>query len=803
MLSQRLVGFAVAAAGLMALPLHADVVILKDGYAIHGKVGSEIGVFFDPLTGEQIASNKLGGLNLADDGPRLTAFSAHYKRVGDVDPQNKFAALVQITRPIQYYKSRFPLPPVLDLSSKTEFNEKWQRTLIYSNPAQPRNPYRIEQQIDLLTPHYLRMMSYTHQWASYYLTKEIGPEQVRKLLSMHPDFLEPKGPDGDKRAKLIRFLIQADWLREAEEEIDKLEKALPAEAKRVNEFRETIAETRLDQSLAEIERAKEAGQHGFARRNLANVPKNQANAKTALKVAGLKAEYDALSTKFDKAAQHLKELATLAEPKLFKDLIESAVEIERELHIDSIGRLELFITLADQAATARTAMRLPQHRPEELLSAAICGWLMGNTATETSVTTARKRIKARKMALAYLRDTNSAKRRESYVTYAADADALPFDELEKLISLLPPPDAEKDTGDAAVTKKSGPLPEIVRGVTYLLKLPPEYHHSRSYPLLIILPQGGEEPAVALKRFGDLPAQFGFVIAVLDWSTGFNTSYGGTEEEQMMVTGLVRHLRRTLQIDSDRIFLFGDGQGANFAIDMGATHPDLFAGIIPMIPAPDWQSFRVFQYWKNFQNLPVYMIVGDKAGDAVKTIRSILTEWMPRGYPAIAVSYKGRGYEWFGEELPYVFDWMSRKKRPTAFPELGKTNEEYRTVRASSNRFYWISTDEIEPASLYNPERPARQFNPAKLQARFSEGNQINIYEMGFKQLSIWLGKGTVDFAKPVTVTIANRGAPWRQLLTPRINVLLEDLYERGDRQRPYYQRIDCSNLNGQVKFTAQ
>jgi len=147
--------------------------------------------------------------------------------------------------------------------------------------------------------------------------------------------------------------------------------------------------------------------------------------------------------------------------------------------------------------------------------------------------------------------------------------------------------------------------------------------------------------------------------------------------------------------------------------------------------------------------------------------------------------------------------MSRKTRATSFPELGRTNEEFRTVRASSKHFYWVSSEEVNPNHLFDPERRNKTIAPAMVQARFSEGNQITIYEMGFKQLSIWLGRNTVDFGKPVNVTIKNRGNPWRKELTPKISVLLEDLYERGDRQRPFYQRIDCTNLDGQVKFSAQ
>ena len=64
--------------------------------------------------------------------------------------------------------------------------------------------------------------------------------------------------DAGKRAKLIRFLIQADWLSEAEYEIDRMLRDLPGETKRADEFRETIRGLRSEKLVADIERAKES-----------------------------------------------------------------------------------------------------------------------------------------------------------------------------------------------------------------------------------------------------------------------------------------------------------------------------------------------------------------------------------------------------------------------------------------------------------------------------------------------------------------------------------------------------------------
>ncbi len=794
----------------------AEVVILRDGYALHGKLGSEQENISDPNTGVLIQVKKASGFTSMDDGPRWTVFSVHYKRVGEVNPLNKFEGQTPLTRKAKF--GSYPVGQYMTLVKETDFDSRWRRTLYYRDTLRPNERYDIEQQIDILTPHYVRVVSTTHFWTNYYLTRELGPERVRRLLYSHPELAEEAGnwfyrllhvgkhpwADAGKRARIVRFLIQAEWLDEADEEIDRMLADLPGEAKKAEELREEVRTLRIERTIAEIEQAKEGGRHGFAQQALKGLPKEKVPVKLALKIAALRAEYDAAVQKLDKAKQFLAMLRKEVRQPSFAELVKAAEVIESELHLDSIGRLDLFVTLAEQAENAKKLGKDPLHKPEQLLAAAVCGWLMGNNATETNIETARKRLKARDVALEFLRDSSSQNRRAILTKYEIDKDALPFDELEKLISLLPPPEAEQNLTQTPVEMKTPRLPGQVNGVRYLLKLPPEYQHHRPYPLLLVFPNGGERMEACLKRFGDLPGKNGYIVAVMDWNNGGMISeYDFKDEEtQIRAMGLLRHLRRSLQIDSDKVFLFGYEHGANLAMDLGACHPGDFAGVIPMCPAPDPFIFSGLAHWKNFQNLPVYMIAGDKIGEPVKQIRDVLSSWVANGYPAICAIYKGRGLEFLEGELPYVFDWMSRKKRASGLPDVGRQQHEYRTIRASSNQFFWISSDDINPSNLRVTNQRVQY--PARLHAHIVEGNRIVINEFGFRQLSIWLGRESIDFAKPVVVKIEDKiSGNWSKMLTPKVSVLLEDLYERGDRQRPFYQRIDCQDLMKKISFSAQ
>ena len=71
-----------------------------------------------------------------------------------------------------------------------------------------------------------------------------------------------------------------------------------------------------------------------------------------------------------------------------------------------------------------------------------------------------------------------------------------------------------------------------------------------------------------------------------------------------------------------------------------------------------------------------------------------------------------------------------------------------------------------------------------------EGNTIDVKVTGMRQLTVWFGKGMLDYSKPVTVKIGSQSKPISQKITPKIEVLMEDLYERADRQRPYFEKIE-------------
>jgi len=200
------------------------------------------------------------------------------------------------------------------------------------------------------------------------------------------------------------------------------------------------------------------------------------------------------------------------------------------------------------------------------------------------------------------------------------------------------------------------------------------------------------------------------------------------------------------------------------------------------------------YWQNAQYLPFYVIDGDLDGDAAKDLRRQFEQWIPKGYPSLYVQYKGRGSEWFGGEVPYLFDWMGRKKRAAAFPELGRSGlgsfgEEFQSMRPMDNHFYWLEGQDLKDRHVNDGRSWSNKVTAAKLQARIKD-NDIFVNTQGFRLVTVWLGQGMIDFEKPVKMTLNAKVNFGVRKIAPNLETLLEDFYQRADRQRPFLAKVE-------------
>src|SRR3954469_9389399 len=84
---------------LVGVAAHADVIILKDGFTIHGvKTLKEKEVVIDMDSGTALMMQKPNGMVAIDDGPRWVVFPNSAFQVGDVSEANRFKDFAAYTR---------------------------------------------------------------------------------------------------------------------------------------------------------------------------------------------------------------------------------------------------------------------------------------------------------------------------------------------------------------------------------------------------------------------------------------------------------------------------------------------------------------------------------------------------------------------------------------------------------------------------------------------------------------------------------------------------------------------------------
>jgi pimeloyl-ACP methyl ester carboxylesterase len=771
-------------------------ILFKDGFSMRGYVIREKKTIWEGNPPQPIELQE--GFFMLDDGPRRTIFSLAY--ADKVLPDPNFAPekdAISSYRSIDYSFGR-PLPPIRETVEGGPWEANWDRTFKYHTTDRHVSG---KQHLSILTPSFARLDSIPHgtgtafaqpyRWNSYYLTRELGPDQVTYLLSVHRDSKDDRELSADKRSSRwllrVQFLLQAGWYDPAEKELERMAKELPGQTDRLEEARASIKKLRALKLVDDLRTAHAAGRFQWVEKQLSTVPEDVLTEQALSDLRTLKNQYETAREKLKQIRRYLAELpAALPSPDQRALVAEVTKTISAELTPDNLGRLETFLGQAQQAERQTKNQQKPELGPAQLLALAISGWLLGNTAAESKVEVAQRLWQARQFVLEYQRANSVADRRklrEKLESHRGDGVAL--DELAQLIASLPPPEPEEKLDTTVKEMKTAGR----RPVTYHLQLPPEYAHARSWPVLLVLHQGGEKATTMLQRWSELASEHGYLLVAPEWSRGSQSVYTYSTEEQAAVLDVLRDLRRHFQVDSDRVFLSGLGQGGDMAYDVALSHPDLFAGVVPIGGYPGRYPFR---YRHNGQYVPFYVIQGDRSGDTEES-KAMFREWVPHSYPVLYVQYKGRGLEWFAAELPVVFDWMDRKKRANPINELGRPGEpfgdEFLTLRSTDNRFYWLTSSSLDEKLLCDGAYKATALG-ATMQASRGK-NHINVRVKGVKQVSVWLGTGdgAVDFDKEVTIYL-NADQKFYRKVTPSLETLMEDYYDRGDRQRLYLARVD-------------
>jgi hypothetical protein len=135
--------------------------------------------------------------------------------------------------------------------------------------------------------------------------------------------------------------------------------------------------------------------------------------------------------------------------------------------------------------------------------------------------------------------------------------------------------------------------------------------------------------------------------------------------------------------------------------------------------------------------------------------------------------------------------MGRKQR-TFFPQA----IDVVSMRPWDRFFWWVEMESAPPRTVVLPTNwpPPANTRPLSIEAKTGANNSLTV-RCGADRVKVWLAPELVDFARPVSVTIDGRQAHSGRIAAD-IELLLEDLRLRADRQHPFWAVVEATKKRG-------
>ena len=754
---------------------------LKNGIALQGLLAEIASMNKNPFAAGAKGGPQNRPILLIDDG--LRRVYVHEK--GMVVPNS--TKDVRGLQSVFEFKQHVPLggTAVAGLGAVygvSRFNAFGRRAINVRGPEGGMIP--IFQGITELNPRYAKLEALKdtppYIWDMRVSTRTLDSETLRQIFRQRV----PQG-NLNSRLEVVRFFIECERFADAHDELADIIRVMPEAAEMRNQLID-ITESQGAQLLREAKRRAEVGQPEFARQVYKGFPLAQVGRLTRLEVQdGLK-KLDSTQSTIDGLIQQLKGQLPQLPANQAAALMPLVEEMDAGLSAATLPRLNDYarLGLADELAL------------ENRVSLAAAGWLLGAGSGEQNLTVVIALIKVRDLVREYL-TTQDLARRAAILDELRTLEGAQAEYVSRMLPLLEPPLAWPEDSEVAPGMYQVGDPEKATGKpSYFIQLPPEYDPLREYPCVLALhpPRGKADqqlawwtgPRDAENRAVGQAARHGYIVVAPKWTRPGQGVYEYTRREHHQVLAALRDAMRRCSIDSDRVFITGHGDGATAAWDIALSHPDIWAGMVSISGEP---SKTIQHYHVNAEHVPLYFVMGELDGAPPPLFRNgpTLDKYMKVRNDVMVVMYRGRPREYFPEELPNIFAWMSSgMHKRKAMPEEIDTV----TMREGDTFFWWLELDTLKPGTAIDPVLwdQAERIRGKVVSASVLAENQIRVNQGPTDRFHVWLRPGMgIDLGQRVTVRFRTRRVDLDY--DGDLEVLLEDARQRADRKRPFWAKV--------------
>jgi pimeloyl-ACP methyl ester carboxylesterase len=769
----------IAAAGL------ATEVLLKDGRALRGRVGETVSLAEQSGAGEGDALKQIVFVN---DDFRLIFVSR--RQVAAVRPDTaleddeKFECIQPRSEIGKNGRQKVmsvgpPAGPLKDF-------DDWGRRNYPMRTA--GGILNVTQVITDLTPQYAKVEGLRVTWDMRIATSTLSDEKLDAIL-MHQ--INPKKVEHHK--KIIRFYLQCKRYGMALAALKRAIDAFKDDTQVVQGLQPTLKRLRLmyaQQTLDELGLRRENGQHLLVQQYIDQGPWEDSSGEILQTIREVKKEYQAFEAKRAEIVNDYRALMPQVQQPADRAALAAALqEIGPGMTPETLPRMAAF--LQNQSGPMKA---------EEKLSLAVSGWLLGSDAALTDLPETLSAWTLRNRVQNFLTEPVKVRRDKQLHSILSELAAKP-DVVAALAAHMSPPYALPDLIDEKVPGYSVVQAAVIPGqpdASYYVQLPPEYNPQRRYPMIVTLHGSGHDPALQIDWWAGEPrtkgppgrqgqaGRYGYIVIAPEWTVKDQKAYEYSPHEHALVLGCVRDACRRFAVDTDRVFLSGHFEGGDAAWDIGLAHPDLWAGVIPI--SADAKKYCTL-YTENARLVPFYVVLGELDGGKIKGDALVLDRYLRYGFNTTVVEYIGRGHEHFVDEQLPLFDWMNRCKR--SFPLPRDREFACATLRPTDNAFWWAEIENLPPNANVTSWPPPRGTIPLVVRGNSPVNNTL-LLTAGNTRATIWLSPEIVNFSARVSISVGGHranGVP--AMIKPSVETMLEDLRLRGDRQHPFWAKVEA------------
>lgn len=708
------------------------------------------------------------------------------------------------------------LPGIMNFTEG--FNEFGHRRISVSLPRKPAGRTYV-QGISRINPRYIELSSLRKEKDKSALTMSIGqgavpPEVIRTLL--HNQIARSDSPI--EYEEIFLYFQQAQQYPEALKELDLIERRFPDRKEQVKRNRQLIRQDQARQVIREMNTRVRNGQFELAKElGGPQMNKDGVAPNLLLELQDILDELNAADAKVVDVRKQVGELVKgyQGDPatKLTADqetmLGQFLAELETELRPSNVGRMDSYLVQAPD----------PAQKDQEKVALAISGWLMGSNNATPNFALAQSLFQVRALIYEYLRDGDPNQRKAILDAIKKTESGSNVNFVSSMLAQMIPPEhgaTEGYTGEKpiefTVTVPGTSARPGDQNFKVLVHLPAEYDPYHRYPLMLTLPDIGVSVEQQLDKFNEgylesigrrvgRASRAGVIVASVQWANPGQTTPSYSAREHATVRGAMRACFRKFQINTDRVFLHGNGKGANLVYDVGLAHPDHFAALIPVGGVIEKYA-KVHATNKGIP-LSIYAVVGGGDFETQKANRETWDKWLLKGkfVNLILVEYRGRlAKENFPDDHEAMFEWMEFQRRRLPDP----TGVEF-AVNSSRpwDNYYWFM--QVNGFPLANVTWPAlwgggKLDNPAldiigEMKAQGAINHFVVKPAKAGRSMTLWLSDDYVDFTKAVRITGRSK---FNGGVSPSVAVMLEDTRIRCDRLHPYWARLDCNSGKWQV-----